>query len=298
MRTALPSSGGYPAVQRRRGREAPIYRACRRFCRNKLAVAGLVIVLLVIVAAVLAPYISPHDPLHQDLMEEDAGLSWQHWLGADQLGRDILSRLIYGARVALVVGGLAVSASVVVGLFIGIPSAYLGGWLDDVVMRIMDVLLAFPYLLLAIAIVAALGPGLYNTIIAIAVWLIPTYARLSRSVVLSTKQSLYVEAARAIGSSAPAIMWRHLLPSCLTPILVQVTLDFGRAILMEAGLSYLGYGIQPPAPSWGSMIAAGQNDLLLAPHIAMFPGVAIVVTVLSLNLIGDGLRDALDWRGR
>ena len=199
MRTALPSSGGYPAVQRRRGREAPIYRACRRFCRNKLAVAGLVIVLLVIVAAVLAPYISPHDPLHQDLMEEDAGLSWQHWLGADQLGRDILSRLIYGARVALVVGGLAVSASVVVGLFIGIPSAYLGGWLDDVVMRIMDVLLAFPYLLLAIAIVAALGPGLYNTIIAIAVWLIPTYARLSRSVVLSTKQSLYVEAARAIG---------------------------------------------------------------------------------------------------
>lgn len=271
-------------------------RIWRRFARNRGAVIGLAVLSVVVVCAVLAPVIAPHDPTLQDLAMQDAPPSWERPLGADQLGRDILSRIIYGGRVALAVGSVAVGTAVVLGLAIGLVAGYFGRWIDEILMRVMDVLLAFPYLLLSIAIVAAIGPGLVNTMIAIAVWLTPTYARLCRGVVLSTKQSYYVEAARAIGASAPAIMWRHLLPSCFTPVFVQTTLDFARAILIEAGLSFLGYGVQPPATSWGSMVADGRNELLVAPHIATFPGIAIIIAVLSLNLVGDGLREAMDPR--
>lgn len=270
----------------------------RRFRRNLGAVAGLVVVTALVLCAVFAPLVAPENPALQNLARQDMPPSWELPFGADQLGRDVLSRVIHGARIAFEVGALSVGLAVAVGILIGMVAGYLGGWIDETLMRAMDVFLAFPYLLLAIAIVAAMGPGVLNTIIAIGVWLTPTYARLTRSVVLSVKQSFYVEAARAIGASAPAIMWRHLLPNCLTPIFVQTTLDFARAILMEAGLSFLGYGVQPPIPSWGSMIAEGRHELLMAPHIATFPGLAIVVTVLSLNLVGDGLREALDPRAR
>lgn len=271
---------------------------CRRYSRNWGAVIGLVVVAAIALCAVFAPFVAPENPSLQDLSRQDMPPEWGLFLGADQLGRDILSRIIYGARVAFEVGAVSVGFAVVVGILIGMMAGYFGGWLDETFMRVMDVLLAFPYLLLAIAIVAAIGPGVLNTIIAIAVWLTPTYARLTRSVVLTVKQAQYVEAARAIGASAPGIMWRHLLPNCFTPVFVQTTLDFARAILMEAGLSFLGYGVQPPTPSWGSMIAEGRHELLTAPHIATIPGLAIVVTVLSLNLVGDGLRDALDPKAR
>ena len=269
----------------------------RRFGRNRGAMIGLIVVAIVVACAVLAPWIAPEPPTLQNLARQDEPPGRKLPFGADQLGRNILSRIIYGGQVALEVGTVAVGAAVLVGLFIGMNAGYFGGWIDEVLMRMMDVLLAFPYLLLAIAIVASIGPGLQNTMIAIAVWLTPTYARLCRGVILSVKEAYFVEAAKAIGARAPAIMWRHLLPNCFTPILVQTTLDFARAILMEAGLSFLGYGVQPPTASWGSMIAEGRNELLVAPHIATIPGLAIVVTVLSLNLVGDGLREALDRRG-
>jgi peptide/nickel transport system permease protein len=289
--TDAPTSVATARVDRGR-----LHRSWRRFRRNKVAMAGLFVVVVLVLAAIFAPFVAPSDPSAQDLMRQDMPPSWDQPFGTDQLGRDILSRVIYGARVAFEIGTTSIGIAVVIGLAIGITAGYLGGWVDEVLMRIMDVLLAFPYLLLAIAIVAMLGPGLINTIIAISVWLIPTYARLCRGVVLSTRQSTFVEAARSFGARSPAIMWRHLLPTCFTPIFVQVTLDFARAILMEAGLSFLGYGVQPPTASWGNMIAEGRNELLEAPHIATIPGLVITVAVLSLNLFGDGLREALDPR--
>lgn len=271
-------------------------RLWRRFADNPLAVVAAAILLIIVLAALFAPWVAPEDPTVQNLARQGAPPGSEVLLGADQLGRDVFSRLIYGARIALEVGLVSIVIALVVGTAIGTVAGYFGGWLDDVVMRAMDVLLAFPYLLLAIAIVAALGPGVPNTIIAITVWLTPTYARLSRSVVLTVRRHAYVEAARAIGASHGGIMLRHVLPNILTPILVQTTLDFARAIMMEAGLSFLGYGVQPPIPSWGSMIAEGRNELLIAPHIATAPGLAIVVTVLCLNIVGDALREALDPR--
>jgi peptide/nickel transport system permease protein len=295
MTVEAPTMTRPPHAASRRGELRTFW---RRFRRNRGALIGLFVVLLVIASAFLAPLIAPENPSAQNLMRQNLSPSWEMPFGADQLGRDIFSRVLYGGQVALEVGLVAVGIGMVVGLLIGMVAGYFGRWVDETLMRVMDVLLAFPYLLLAIAIVAAIGPGLLNTMIAIAVWLIATYARLCRGVVLSIKEAYYVEAARAIGASAPAIMWRHLLPNCMTPILVQTTLDFARAILMEAGLSFLGYGVQPPAASWGSMIAEGRNELLIAPHIATIPGLAIVATVLSLNLVGDGLREALDPKAK
>lgn len=271
-------------------------RLWRRFAANPLAVVAAAILLIIVLAALFAPLVAPEDPTVQNLARQGTPPGSEVVLGADQLGRDVLSRLIYGARIALEVGVLSILIALVLGTAIGTVAGYFGGWLDDIAMRVMDVFLAFPYLLLAIAIVAALGPGVPNTIIAITVWLTPTYARLSRSVVLTVRRHAYVEAARAIGASHGGIMLRHVLPNILTPILVQTTLDFARAIMMEAGLSFLGYGVQPPIPSWGSMIAEGRNELLIAPHIATAPGLAIVLTVLCLNIVGDALREALDPR--
>jgi ABC-type dipeptide/oligopeptide/nickel transport system permease subunit len=271
-------------------------RLWRRFSANRPAIVAVVILLALIIVALFAPWIAPHDPTRQNLAMMEMPPGWNAWLGTDQLGRDVLSRLIYGARIALLVGFCSVGFALVLGTTIGVISGYFTGWIDNVLMRIMDVFLAFPYLLLAISIVAALGPGTLNTIIAIAVWLTPTYARLNRGVVLAVRRSTYVEAARAIGVSHAGIMLRHIVPNTLTPVLVQTTLDFARAIMMAAGLSFLGYGVQPPTPSWGGMIAEGRNELLISPHIVMVPGLAIVLTVLCLNIVGDAAREALDPR--
>lgn len=273
-------------------------RLWRRFAANPIAAASAAILVVIALAAIFAPLVAPADPTLQNLALQSEPPGPEALLGTDQLGRDVLSRIIYGARIALQVGVVSIGVALVVGTTIGVVAGYFGGWIDDAIMRVMDVLLAFPYLLLAIAIVAALGPGVANTIIAIAVWLTPSYARLSRGVVLTVRRQAYVEAARAIGTSHGGIMFRHVLPNIMTPLMVQTTLDFARAIMMEAGLSFLGYGVQPPTPSWGSMIAEGRNELLIAPHIATAPGVAIVVTVLCLNVVGDSLREALDPRTR
>lgn len=261
---------------------------------NPVSIVAFSILFILIIAAAFAPFLGLPDPTAQNLSMQGAPPSASALLGNDQLGRDILSRLIYGARVAFFVGFTSISIALVIGTMIGVIAGYFGGWIDEVAMRIMDVFLAFPYLLLAIAIVAALGPGLLNTVIAIGIWLIPSYARLARSSVLTVRKQAYVEASRAIGRQSGGIMWYHILPNIRTPLIVQSTLDFARVIMMEAGLSFLGYGVQPPFPSWGSMIAEGRNELLISPHIATMPGLAIVVAVLSLNVAGDALREAFD----
>jgi len=272
--------------------------AVRRLFRDKLALVGLVIMGTFLLTAILAPVLAPYDPIEQSLVERREPPSSQHPLGLDDLGRDILSRVIFGARKSLQVGVVSVTMAIVVGTLIGATSGYLGGWVDILVMRLMDIMLAFPALLLAIAIVTILGPGLLNMLYAIGIVSIPVYARIARASVLSVKVQDYVLAARALGASPVRILARHVMPNCLTPLIVQGTLGIGTAILDAAGLSFLGLGAQPPTPEWGAMLGQGRYAMFTAPHIVLFPGLAIVLTVLGFNLLGDGLRDALDPRLR
>lgn len=270
----------------------------RGFARNRLAVAGLIIVLGLIVVALLAPWLAPADPAVQTLADKRMPPGAQYPLGADEFGRDILSRLIFGTRVALFVALVAVAIALVSGVFIGLMAGYLGGWTETVLMRLMDILLSFPYLLLAIAVVATLGTGLQNTTLAVGIWAMPGFARLTRGQVVSIKNREYVQSARAVGVPLPRLIWQHILPNSIPPIIVFATLYMANAILLEAALSFLGLGIQPPQPSWGLMVASGRDFLRVAPHIATLPGIAIMLAVLGFNLLGDGLRDALDPRLR
>lgn len=266
----------------------------RRFARNRLAVLGLVIVLLLILTAVFAEQLMPQDPTFQTLPNKRMAPGGQYLLGADEFGRDILSRLILGSRVALTVAVVSVGIALILGILLGTVAGYLGGWVDEVIMRFNDMMLAFPYLLLAIAIVAATGPGLLNTTIAVGVWATPTFARIVRGAVIATKDRDYIVAAQALGASTWRVMFRHLLPNIISPMIVYASLYMANAIMLEAALSFLGLGVQPPDPSWGLMIASGRDFLRIAPHIATIPGLAIMFAVLGFNLLGDGLRDALD----
>jgi peptide/nickel transport system permease protein len=272
--------------------------AWRRFYRNRLALLGLVIVALLVVSAVFAPWLSPADPNKQSLIEKRTRPGAKFMLGADEFGRDILSRTIHGSRLALLVGTLSVTIAVAVGLVLGSLAGFVGGWVDATIMRAIEVLLAFPYLLLAIAIVSALGSGALNTTIAVGIWGTPPVTRIVRGSVLALRESEYVRAARALGASGFALVVRHILPNVLPTVIVYGTLFMAQAILVEAALSFLGLGVQPPTPSWGLMVATGRDFLLVAPHIATIPGLAIMVAVLGFNLLGDGLRDALDPRLR
>jgi peptide/nickel transport system permease protein len=272
--------------------------AWRRFQRNRLALFGLAIVAMLLTAAVLAPWLAPRDPAKQSLMEKRARPSATYLLGADEFGRDILSRVIHGTRVALVVGTLSVTIALGAGLALGSLAGFLGGWVDAATMRVVEVLLAFPYLLLAIAVVSALGPGALNTTIAVGIWGAPPVTRIVRGAVLALRETEYVCAARGLGASGPAVVGRHILPNVLPTVIVYGTLFMANAILVEAALSFLGLGVQPPTPSWGLMVSTGRDLLLVAPHIATIPGLAIMVAVLGFNLLGDGLRDALDPRLR
>ena len=276
-----------------------LYRdAIYRLFRNKLAITGMVIMGLFVLTAIFAPLLSPYDPIAQELALRRRPPSQEHWLGRDDLGRDILSRVIFGARLSLQVGVLSVGFAIVIGAIIGAIAGYVGGWVDNIVMRLMDIMLAFPALLLAIAIVTILGPGLLNMLYAIGIVSIPAYARIVRASVLSAKEQDYVLAARAVGVPPMRLLFRDIFPNVLTPLLVQGTLGIGTAILDAAGLSFLGLGAQPPEPEWGAMLGQGRYSMFTAPHIVVFPGVAIMLTVLGFNLLGDGLRDALDPRLR
>jgi len=266
--------------------------------RSGQARAGFVIVALVVAGAAFAPWLWPWDPADQDLPHRLAGPSWQHWFGLDELGRDILARVLLGARVSLLVGIVVVGVSSVVGMAVGSVSGYFGGRVDQIIGRIMDVLMAFPGMLLAIALVAVLGPSIVNVVMALAVIGWVGYARLVRGQVLRAREFEYVTAARAIGAGTIRILTRHVLPSALPPLLVQATLGMAGAILSEAALSFLGLGVQPPTPSWGTMINGGRVHLLDAPHLTIFPGLFLAVVVLGFNFLGDGLRDAIDPRRR
>jgi ABC-type dipeptide/oligopeptide/nickel transport system permease subunit len=272
--------------------------AWRRFRRSRLGLVGLGLVLALVFTAAAAPWVAPKDPAQQRLVDKRARPGAKYLLGADEFGRDILSRVIYGTRVALVVGVVAVGIAVGAGLALGSLAGFAGGWVDAVVMRLCEVLLAFPYLLLAIAVVSALGPGVVNTTLAVGVWGTPTVTRLVRGVVLVLRETEYVHAARALGTPAVRIVARHVIPNVLPTVIVYATLFMAQAILVEAALSFLGLGVQPPTPSWGLMIATGRDYLIVAPHVATIPGLAIMLAVLGFNLLGDGLRDALDPRLR
>lgn len=270
----------------------------RRLKRNKMAVLGLIILIILVLLAVFADVIANYDNvvIKQNLAHRLQGPSAAHWLGTDEFGRDIFARLVHGTRVSLQVGIVAVGISIVIGGILGAVAGYYGRKLDNTIMRIMDIFLAVPSILLAIAIVSALGPSIINLMLAISISSVPSYARIVRASVLSIRDQEFIEAAKAIGASNTRIIFRHIIPNSLAPVIVQATLGVASAILSTAGLSFIGLGIQPPAPEWGSMLSGGRQYLRYAWWVTTFPGVAIMITILSLNLLGDGLRDALDPR--
>ena len=259
---------------------------------------GAAVLALVVGAAIFAPQIAPHSPIDQAFTDQLRPPSPPHLFGTDEFGRDIFSRVLYGARIALVIGVLADGIALALGVVLGVVSGYFGGRVDAVVMRSVDVLLAFPYLLLAMVVVTILGPSLINAMIAIGIVYTPQFARLVRAAVLAIKEQEFVEAAGAVGAGVGRVLVRHVLPNILSPIIVMATLTVGFTIVETAGLSFLGLGASPPTPEWGSMLATGRSFMLTAPWIATFPGLAILVTVVGFNLMGDGLRDLLDPRLR
>jgi peptide/nickel transport system permease protein len=263
---------------------------------NPLNIVALALIALFAACAVLAPVLAPYDPLLQDLGSRLRPPSSEHWLGTDSLGRDIASRILYGARISLIIGVVVVTVAGVVGTAIGLVAGYAGGLVDDALMRLTEVFLAFPALILAMAIAGALGPSLTNAIIAIAAVTWAVYARLVRGQILSLRRREFVEAARAMGASRTRIVVRHLLPNALAPLMIQASFDLGSSIIAAAGLSFIGFGAQPPTPEWGVMISDGRNYISTQPWLSLFPGLAILLAVGSFNLLGDGLRDAFDPR--
>lgn len=282
----------------------PFFDQLEQLWRNKTAVAGLLVITLFVLTAILAPFLSPHNPVEASLYDQiippiwEEGGTWKNILGTDDLGRDILSRLVYGARVSLLVALATVGIAVFFGSFLGAISGYYKGFLDNIIMRFMDILLAFPHILLAIVIMAYLGPGLTNAMIAIGIIYIPRFARIVRASVLEECEKDYVTASRSVGARDWRIIFVAILPNCLAPLIVQTSLGFASAILDAAALGFLGLGAQPPTPEWGAMIAMGRSHILRAWWVMTFPGIAILFAVLGFNLFGDGLRDALDPRLR
>jgi peptide/nickel transport system permease protein len=293
MTVALPTSSDTARTARE---DNPWARAWRRLRRRKGALVGLGIVLLFIALAVLAPWIAPYDPIATSWGLVRKPPSWAHWFGTDEVGRDVLSRIIWGARASMGAGVVSVGIAAGCGVPLGLLAGYAGGWIDAALSRLVDAMLAIPFLILAIALAAFLGPSLGNAMIAIGITATPVFVRLTRGQTLAAKVEDYIEAARAVGNPHWRIALRHVLPNIVPPLLIQVSLAIAGAIIAEAALSFLGLGQQPPAPSWGSMLNTAQRFIEQAPWMAIWPGLAIFAAVLSFNLLGDGLRDALDPR--
>lgn len=271
-------------------------RGIRHFFRRPLAVAGGVVVVMFVLLATFAPSLAPYDAAKTDFMSVRQAPSARYWLGTDDVGRDVLSRVIVGSRASLVAGVISVAIALALGVPLGLLSGYYRGAADELIMRFTDALLSFPFLILAVALAAALGPSLTNAMIAIGIATTPTFIRLTRGQVLTVQAEDYVQAARALGGSDARVLVRHVLPNAFAPILVQATVTIAQAIIAESSLSFLGLGVQPPTPSWGGMLNVAKNFLTQAPWMAIWPGICIFVTVLAFNLFGDGLRDALDPR--
>lgn len=278
--------------------ESPGAHAWRRLKKRRTAMVALVLLVILAALAIFAPLIATHDPTQQSWRAVRQAPSLTHWFGSDEVGRDIFSRVVYGTRASLSAGVISVAIAILAGVPLGLLAGYVGGWTDSLISRVTDAMLACPFLILAIALAAFLGPSLQNAMIAIGITATPVFVRLTRGQVLSIKVEDYVEAARAVGNTKVRIAWKHILPNVMPQLLVQGTLTIATAIIAEASLSFLGLGQQPPAPSWGSMLNVAQRFLSNAPWMAVFPGLAIFVTVLSFNLLGDGLRDALDPKAK
>ncbi|WP_306575345.1 glutathione ABC transporter permease GsiD [Oligella urethralis] len=273
----------------------PLSEFWRKFRKQKLGMAAGIFILILVIVAFLAPWIVPFDPetfFDYEALNEPP--SWSHWFGVDSLGRDIFSRVIMGARISLAAGFISVALGALVGTTLGLIAGYYEGWSERIIMRLSDVLLAFPGILLAIGVVAILGSSMVNVIIAVAVFSVPAFARLVRGSTLSLKQMTYIEAMRSVGAPVSTILFKHILPGTISPIVVYGTMRIGTSIITAASLSFLGMGAQPPTPEWGAMLNDARADMLIAPHVALFPALAIFFTVLAFNLLGDGLRDALD----
>jgi peptide/nickel transport system permease protein len=272
--------------------------AWTRFAMNRAALIGGALILLFVFIGLFGPWLAPYDPLAQELRDNYQSMSARHWLGTDDLGRDVFSRLLYGARISLSISLFGVAGGLAVGVLLGLVAAYVGGWTDAMIMRFVDVLYALPGILLAIAIIAVLGKGVLNTVIAVMISSIPTFARVVRGSVLAVLELEYVEACRAAGATAPTIILGHVMPNASSQLVVQATLMLGTAILIASGLSFLGLGVQPPNPEWGAMLSKGRELMRSTPVVAIAPGVAITLVVLSFSVVGDGLRDALDPKYR
>lgn len=277
-------------------RISPFWDAMRRLKRNRMAMVGLVIISIFVICAVLAPWITPHSPIAASLPHTLQGPSLENPLGRDELGRDMLSRILHGARISLSIGLISVAIGALVGIPIGAISGYYGGKTDLIIQRLIDIMLAFPGILMAIVLVTILGVGLRNVMIAVGIVSIPIYARLVRASVIQVREQDYISSARALGSSDWRIIFRHILPNCLGPIIVQSSLQIATAILWAAGLGFLGLGAQAPIPEWGTKLSRGRVFIRVAPHVTIVPGLAILLSVMGFNLLGDGLRDALDPR--
>ncbi|MCJ7834308.1 ABC transporter permease [Cuneatibacter sp. NSJ-177] len=283
-------------IKKKKKKESRFLSTLSRLKKNKMAMAGLIIVCLILLMALFAPLIAPYGYEEQDLAHMFSSPSSDHWMGTDNLGRDIFSRLVYGSRQSLKIGFLSVLMASVIGITLGAIAGYYGGKVDNILMRFLDVFQSVPAMLMSIAIAATLGAGMNNAIVAIGIGTVPIYARMTRAQFLSIRGMEYVEAAVAINAKDPRIIAKHILPNALSPMIVQMTMGVAGAILTAASLSFIGLGAQPPLSEWGAMLSAGRSYIRDYPHLVMFPGITIMITVLSLNMLGDGLRDALDPR--